>query len=117
MREFGLNLGIAFQIVDDCIDLIGEAKILGKPPGADFKMGELTLPILNLLSQAENKDELISLINQRDDQSAFQDVKRRFINSQQAIAKTKEDIYDYIQKAKRSLLNIEESVFKQSMIS
>jgi octaprenyl-diphosphate synthase len=117
LREFGLNLGIAFQIVDDCIDLIGEAKDLGKPPGADFKMGELTLPVLNLLSQAEDKDELISLINQRDNQSAFSEVKRRFANSQPVLAKTKEDIHAYIQKAKRSLLNIEESVFKQSMIS
>jgi octaprenyl-diphosphate synthase len=117
LREFGLNLGIAFQIVDDCIDLIGEAKDLGKPPGADFKMGELTLPILNLLSQAEDKDELISLINQRDNQSAFSEVKRRFANSQLVLAKTKEDIHGYIQKAKRSLLNIEESIFKQSMIS
>ena len=97
--------------------LIGEAKDLGKPPGADFKMGELTLPILNLLSQAEDKDELISLINQRDNQSAFSEVKRRFANSQLVLAKTKEDIHGYIQKAKRSLLNIEESVFKQSMIS
>jgi len=117
LGEFGLNFGIAFQIVDDYIDLIGEADDLGKPPGADFKMGELTLPILNLLSQVDDKDELISLINQRDNQSAFHDVKRRFINSQQALAKTKQDIHDYIQKAKASLLNIEDSVFKQSMIS
>jgi geranylgeranyl pyrophosphate synthase len=117
LGEFGLNFGIAFQIVDDCIDLIGEASDLGKPPGADFKMGELTLPILNLLSQADDKDELISLINQRDNQTAFSEVKRRFVNSQQALVKTREDIHDYIQKAKKSLLNIEESIFKQSMIS
>lgn len=117
LGEFGLNFGIAFQIVDDYIDLIGEVDDLGKPPGADFKMGELTLPILNLLSQADDKDELISLINQRDNQNAFCEVKQRFVNSQQALAKTKEDIHDYIQKAKRSLIDVEESVFKQSMVS
>jgi octaprenyl-diphosphate synthase len=116
LMEYGLNLGIVFQIIDDCIDLIGESTDLGKPPGADFKMGEFTLPILNLLSQTEDKDELMYLISQQNDPNAFLEIKQRFINSS-AIVNTKEDIYDYIQKSKRSLVNLEESVFKQSMFS
>jgi len=116
LMEYGLNLGIVFQIIDDCIDLIGESTHLGKPPGADFKIGEFTLPILNLLSQTEDKDELMYLIGQQNDQNAFIEIKQRFINSS-AIVKTKEDIHDYIQKSKRSLVNLEESIFKQSMFS
>ena len=116
LMEYGLNLGIVFQIIDDCIDLIGESTDLGKPPGADFKMGEFTLPILNLLSQTEDKDELMYLVSQQNDPNAFLEIKQRFINSS-AIVKTKEDIHDYIQKSKRSLVNLEESVFKQSMFS
>jgi len=117
LKNYGLNFGIAYQIIDDCIDLIGDADELGKPPGADFKVGELTLPILNLLSFSEDKDKLIHLISKKDDQDAFQLIKNRFICSQQAITKTKEDIQTYIQKAKESLINIRESVFKQSLIS
>jgi geranylgeranyl pyrophosphate synthase len=116
LMEYGLNLGIVFQIIDDCIDLIGESTNLGKPPGADFKMGEFTLPILNLISQAEDKDELMYLMGQQNDPNAFLEIKQRFINSS-AIVKTKEDIHNYIQKSKKSLVNLEESIFKQSMFS
>jgi len=116
LKEYGLNLGIAFQITDDCMDLIGEVKDLGKPPGADLKVGELTLPVLNLLSQSKDKDILISLIKQGDKQSAFFEIKQRFINSQ-ALIKTKDDIQIYIQKAKNNLSKIEESVFKRNLFA
>jgi geranylgeranyl pyrophosphate synthase len=116
LKEYGLNLGIAFQIVDDCMDLIGELKDLGKPPGADFKVGELTLPILNLLSLTKDKDGLMHLLKQRDKQNAFQEIKQRFVSSQ-AFIKTKDDINTYIQKAKMSLGKLEESVFKQNLFS
>lgn len=116
LKNYGLNFGIAYQIVDDCMDLIGDKTELGKPPGADFKVGELTLPILNLLSFSEDKRDLLYLISQKNDQNAFQLVKDRFIESKQAVDKTKEDIQNYVQKAKESLINIKESVFKQSLI-
>jgi len=49
LREFGLNLGYAFQITDDILDLTGQKKKLGKPTGLDLAQGTLTLPMLNLL--------------------------------------------------------------------
>lgn len=116
LTNYGLNFGIAYQIIDDCIDLVGDKVDLGKPPGADFKIGDLTLPILNLLSFSEDKKSLIHLISQKNDQDAFQLVKGRFIESKKAVAKTKDDIQDYIQKARESLINIKESIFKQSLI-
>lgn len=44
--EYGLNLGIAFQIVDDVLDIIGDEHDLGKPTGTDLREGNLTLPII-----------------------------------------------------------------------
>jgi len=116
LKEYGLNVGIAFQIVDDCMDLIGEVEDLGKPPGADLNVGELTLPILNLLAQSKDKDMLISLIKQGNKQSAFLEIKQRFINSR-AFANTRDDIQIYIQKAGKSLDRIEESIFKQNLFA
>jgi glyoxylase-like metal-dependent hydrolase (beta-lactamase superfamily II) len=49
LRNFGLNLGCAFQITDDILDLTGQKKELGKPTGLDLAQGTLTLPMLNLL--------------------------------------------------------------------
>jgi heptaprenyl diphosphate synthase len=44
--EFGRNFGMAFQIVDDVLDLIGDPDLLGKPVGTDIASGVLTLPVL-----------------------------------------------------------------------
>ena len=49
LREYGLNLGIAFQIVDDILDFIGTEEELGKPVGSDLAQGTLTLPTMLLL--------------------------------------------------------------------
>lgn len=114
LKEYGLNLGIAFQIIDDYLDLIGKAKDLGKNPGADFKMGELTLPVLNLLTQGKDRNRVISLIKQQDNPEAFKELNQRFINSR-ALLKTKEDVCFYVQEAKKELNGLKDSCFKQSL--
>lgn len=55
LREFGLAIGTAYQIYDDCIDLVGEEKDFGKTLRTDLNRGKLTLPILNLLESANEK--------------------------------------------------------------
>lgn len=55
LRQYGYNLGLAFQIVDDVLDFIGETNEMGKPVGHDLSQGTLTLPaILFLERQPEN---------------------------------------------------------------
>jgi octaprenyl-diphosphate synthase len=49
LREYGFNLGIMFQLVDDLLDFTGEALALGKPIGGDLREGKITLPIIHLL--------------------------------------------------------------------
>jgi octaprenyl-diphosphate synthase len=51
--EFGLNVGIAFQIIDDVLDFDGNEEIMGKCAGSDFNMDKLTLPIIHLLSNSD----------------------------------------------------------------
>ncbi len=46
LRDYGFNLGMAFQIVDDILDFTGSDAVLGKPAGSDLKEGTLTLPSL-----------------------------------------------------------------------
>ena len=45
-REYGLNLGIAFQLIDDALDYGGTAATLGKNVGDDFREGKITLPVV-----------------------------------------------------------------------
>jgi octaprenyl-diphosphate synthase len=51
LREYGFNLGIAFQIVDDVLDYTAEESRLGKPIGGDLREGKVTLPIILLLQR------------------------------------------------------------------
>lgn len=46
MRSYGINLGLAFQLIDDVLDYAGSAKDLGKNVGDDFREGKITLPVV-----------------------------------------------------------------------
>lgn len=114
LKKYGLNFGVAFQIADDCLDFIGERRNLGKIPGSDFRMGELTLPMLNLLSSSKDKNRIISLLKQQDKKEAFREIRQRFIDSA-AFYKTKQDVSFYVRKAKNGLEVLRDSDFKNSL--
>jgi octaprenyl-diphosphate synthase len=67
LREYGYNLGIAFQLVDDLLDYTADATALGKPIGGDLREGKVTLPIIFLLHRGgDDADRLIrSVVNER----------------------------------------------------
>lgn len=56
LAEFGLRWGVAFQITDDTLDLIGDRGALGKPVGSDIGSGRMTLPVIAALRQAPGAD-------------------------------------------------------------
>lgn len=55
-RHYGDCLGIAYQIYDDCLDLVGTEDAAGKTVGTDLERGKLTLPILHLLHHAADTE-------------------------------------------------------------
>ncbi len=57
LREFGKNLGIIFQIIDDLLDYKADATKFGKNLGGDFFEGKITLPIIIAYKNAENTDK------------------------------------------------------------
>jgi len=60
LQDYGFNLGVAFQLVDDLLDYTADAVALGKPVGGDLREGKVTLPIILLLRRGgETADSLI----------------------------------------------------------
>jgi octaprenyl-diphosphate synthase len=57
MNAFGMQIGTAYQVYDDCIDLAGDEQRIGKTLGSDLRRGKLTLPILHLLGTASLADK------------------------------------------------------------
>jgi len=66
LRDYGYNLGIAFQIVDDILDFIGTEEELGKPVGSDLAQGTLTLPAILLMEQYPDDNPVKKLFNDED---------------------------------------------------
>jgi octaprenyl-diphosphate synthase len=67
LREYGFNLGIAFQLVDDLLDFTADERALGKPVGGDLREGKITLPVIYLLQRAGKRaDDLVrSVVRER----------------------------------------------------
>jgi len=64
MADYGFNLGIAFQIKDDILDLMGDEARIGKAVGSDLKEGRLTLPAIHLIDNANgNRKYLESVLS------------------------------------------------------
>ena len=61
LSTFGKNLGIAFQIIDDLIGVIGDPKITRKPVGNDIREGKKSLPILMAIKKANNQERKVIL--------------------------------------------------------
>ncbi len=63
LYAYGRRVGMAFQIVDDCLDLVGVEKTVGKSLGSDLKNGEPTLPLIHLLANTTGarKQELLNM--------------------------------------------------------
>ncbi|HMK44165.1 MAG TPA: farnesyl diphosphate synthase [Dissulfurispiraceae bacterium] len=57
LREYGKNIGIAFQVVDDILDITGETAVIGKPAGSDEKKKKMTYPKLYGLEQSKRQAE------------------------------------------------------------
>lgn len=56
LRDYGVALGTAYQIYDDCLDLFGLERLAGKSLGTDLAKGKLTLPVLIALEKASDSD-------------------------------------------------------------
>jgi len=62
LYSYGYNVGMAFQIRDDLLDLCGTEEETGKPPGSDIKQGNLTLPVLYALREPKLRSPLLAEI-------------------------------------------------------
>lgn len=68
LGNYGMKIGTAYQIYDDCLDLTGEESTVGKTLRTDLNKGKLTLPVLNLIAQAspQQRSKLNKLLIQKE---------------------------------------------------
>jgi octaprenyl-diphosphate synthase len=68
LERYGLYLGIAFQVADDLLDVLGDEATAGKSLGTDLLKQKSTLPLIRLLAEAQppHRDEILSLLSRSD---------------------------------------------------
>lgn len=122
LKNFGSNLGISFQIMDDILDYSAEQKILGKSIGDDFYEGKITLPMIITYKNADNKDkvrlkEIFSknLISDEKDEESFLEVLK-LMKKYSALELSKNKALEYETKAKKDLSIFPNSTEKQLLI-
>ncbi|PIU40452.1 MAG: hypothetical protein COT00_01640 [Candidatus Omnitrophica bacterium CG07_land_8_20_14_0_80_50_8] len=115
LGEYGRNLGMAFQIVDDCLDLIGETKRLGKTPGLDITKNDVTLPLLYLFQSLGDAERLALLAEvQNDGLEAFEKIKTLAVQKK-SIAMAMRKANEYIERAVAHLIPIKDSDYKKTL--
>lgn len=119
LREYGMNLGIAFQLMDDSMDYIANEEDFGKTIGTDLQEGKVTLPLIKAIREcSEQEKESISVLLDADsidenDLKITLDVINRYGGIDYTINKAKE----HILKAKNSLDIFENSIEKEALFS
>ncbi|MCC6240515.1 MAG: polyprenyl synthetase family protein [Phycisphaerales bacterium] len=113
MEQYGLSIGIAFQIQDDILDLIGDVDTVGKTLGIDIEKGKLTLPIIHFLQNAplEHRQLLRSLLSDRDPDRA--EKIRNLILPSQSIVYTRQAATQWIDSARQALQELPDSEPRQ----
>ena len=118
LSDYGFNLGIAFQMVDDLLDYTLDTVTLGKKVGADLKEGKLTLPVIYSLKSADEKDRnrMENIIKNKN--FSVNDFKTliRMIDKYGGQLYTQNLAKEYVQNAKKALAAFENSKTKEVLL-
>jgi octaprenyl-diphosphate synthase len=119
MGEFGWNLGIAFQLVDDVLDFTSREKILGKPVGNDLREGKVTLPLIYALEEAnpaERKLVETVLADKSYDQVPFLNVLQ-LLHRHKGVERAMDRAQSFTDKARGILNGLPESPFQRALLA
>jgi len=121
LKDYGTNLGIAFQVVDDLLDFIGTEGELGKPVGSDLDQGTLTLPAMLLLEHYPEENPVRELFNNPDmpDEDRQEKIKRAIdmVGSSSVEAECYNVASDYCDKARRGLESLPDKPARKTLVA
>ncbi|MBM3818797.1 MAG: polyprenyl synthetase family protein [Acidimicrobiia bacterium] len=103
--EYGFNIGMAFQIVDDLLDFTGEEVALGKPVGGDLREGKMTLPVIHLLSRGDGVAETLVRKVMRDRDITIDEWReiRSMLSKSRSIDYAYSTAVEFVEGAKKAL--------------
>lgn len=104
LRDYGMNLGIAFQLADDLLDFTAEEKMLGKASGADLLEGKVTLPLIIAARSDESvRSSIRGIIKARSHSNGSEAELLESIRSNGSLEETRSIAASYAELARKNL--------------
>jgi geranylgeranyl pyrophosphate synthase len=116
LRDYGHNLGIAFQIVDDLLDFTGDEERMGKPAGSDLMQGTLTLPSLLLIESNPRDNPIKRLFQARRGREQKLEAAIRAVRESGAIERSRAVALDYVERATAALAPLPANETSQTLL-
>jgi octaprenyl-diphosphate synthase len=116
LRDYGYNLGVAFQIVDDILDFVGDEAVMGKPSGSDLMQGTLTLPSLLAMEEAAGKRAVTRLFSARRNKAQLLQQALDVIRSGDAIARSQTFAEEYGQRAIEAIATLPDTAGHRTLV-
>ncbi len=115
-KIYGQNFGMAFQIVDDLLDLIGNQEITGKEVGTDLREGKVTLPLIYSLQKEapEKRKNILKYLENGYSDSSFEKVVS-FIQEKGGTAYSRQKAAEFGQNALKAIQFLSGSVYYKSL--
>ena len=118
LRDYGMNLGTAFQLIDDLLDFTANGVTLGKAAGVDLLEGKLTLPLIYLLQRDDSAREMVqTVINEGSYRSVSRSALIKAVERAGALEQAKERADQYAEAARDCLDGLPESDYSDSLRS
>jgi geranylgeranyl pyrophosphate synthase len=116
LRDYGHDLGMAFQIVDDVLDFVGDEREVGKPLGTDLRQGVITLPVYYFAADHPAHAEQVAALANRDDEreEAIASIVSA-IRASSAIEASLAEARDFAMRAAAALALLPDDMYRQSM--
>lgn len=117
LRRFGEHIGMAFQIKDDVMDIIGTQESIGKPVAHDIIEQTLTLPLLYGLKNVENgnRDKVLAILRDGIGEGDI-DTIHRFVKESGGIEYAERKAREFCDEALSNLTGFDDSVYKRSLV-
>ena len=116
LRDYGHNLGMAFQIVDDILDFAGNEGDLGKPVGSDLRQGIITLPTIHFLEAHPGDETVTRVLSGRGEGDDKVQAAVEAIKESGAIESSMTEAQRFVAKSRDALSALPHNDYRQAML-